>query len=254
MNLQQAFDLRGKTALITGAGTGLGLAMATCLAECGAHVVLCGRRENVLRQAAQNIGPNASLRVHDVTDTATAGKLVDAIVAERGALDILINNAGQHLKKSSLDVTMEEFDTLLTVHLKAGFALSQAAARHMGKRGDGSIVFIASMAALFGLPSTAAYTAAKSALAGLTRELAVEWSPDGIRVNAIAPGWIESEMMRGAMANDPQREQRILSRTPLRRFGQPEDVGWTAAWLCSPAARFITGSCVVVDGGVSVGF
>jgi gluconate 5-dehydrogenase len=254
MNLQQAFDLHGKTALITGGGTGLGLAMAACLAECGAQVVLCGRREAPLRDAAAKIGPRASVRVHDVTDTSRAGELVESIVRDHGALDILINNAGRHLKKKTVEVTMEEFDAVLAVHLNAGFALSQAAARHMGARGGGSILFIASMASLFGLPSTAAYTAAKSAVAGLTRGLAVDWSPEGVRVNAIAPGWIESDMMRGVMSNDPQREQKILSRTPLGRFGQPEDIGWAAAWLCSPAARFVTGSCVVVDGGVSIGF
>ena len=254
MNLKQAFDLGGKTALITGGGTGLGNAMARALSQCGARVVICGRREEMLKKAASELGPNAAYRVHDVTETDRANSLVESIEKEFGPLDILINNAGQHQKKDSVAVSPGEFADILAVHVKAGFALSQATARSMLSRHTGSIIFISSMTALFGLPSVAAYSAAKSAVTGLVRALAVEWSPSGLRVNAIAPGWIESDMMHAVMKSDPDRERKILNRTPLQRFGEQEDIGWAAAYLCSPAAKFVTGTCLVVDGGVSIGF
>ncbi len=254
MDLEQAFDLNGRTALITGGATGLGYAMAQALSACGARVVICGRREEELERAIAGLGSNASFRVHDVTQIQKADAFISELEETFGPLDILINNAGKHLKKPAVEINDAEFQGVLDVHLKAGFALSQAAARRMLPRSRGSILFIASMASIFGFPLVAAYTAAKSALSGLVRELAVEWSPSGVRVNAIAPGWIESEMMNAAMRGDPKRKEKILTRTAMGTFGQPEDVGWAAAYLCSPAAKFVTGTCLVVDGGVSIGF
>ncbi|HOV39571.1 MAG TPA: SDR family oxidoreductase [Spirochaetales bacterium] len=122
------------------------------------------------------------------------------------------------------------------------------------KAGEGSILYIASMASIFGIPYVIAYAAAKSGMLGIVRTLAVEYGPENIRVNAIAPGWIETEMSRKAMEGDLDRKQKILGRTPLNRFGSPEDVGWAAVYLCSPAGQFITGTCLTVDGGVSIGF
>ena len=124
----------------------------------------------------------------------------------------------------------------------------------MIERGGGSILFIASMTSLLGMPKVVAYSAAKSAIVGMVRAMASEWSPHGVRVNAIAPGWIETEMTRKAMDGDPQRKAKILSRTPMARFGQPADVGMAAVYLCSPAARFVTGVLLPIDGGASVGF
>jgi gluconate 5-dehydrogenase len=254
MNKDQALDLSGEVCLVTGGATGLGFAIAQALVHCGAQVVICGRRQSELETATEALGPSAQWRVHDVTRLAEADALIGDIEATVGALGVLVNNAGKLLKKPSVEVTDDEFQGVLDVHLGAGFALSRAAASRMLPRKKGSILFIASMASLFGLPNVIAYTAAKSALTGLVRGLAVEWSPHGLRVNGIAPGWIDSEMMRGAMRGDPQRERKILERTPLGRFGEAEDVGWAAAYLSSPAAKFITGTCLVVDGGASVGF
>src|SRR5262249_40584059 len=134
------------------------------------------------------------------------------------------------------------------------FALTRAAARGMIARKSGSILFTTSMAAIFGIPQVSAYTAAKSALGGLVKALATEFSPHGVRVNAIAPGWIDSPMLRGAMAGDPQRAQKVLGRTPMGKFGDAMDIGYAAVYLSSPAASFVTGIMLPVDGGVSIGF
>jgi NAD(P)-dependent dehydrogenase (short-subunit alcohol dehydrogenase family) len=249
------FRLDGKISLITGGGTGLGLAMAKCMADAGAKVVIVGRRENELRNAVESIGESAKFIVHDVTNVAAAADLARRagdIVG--GPINILVNNAGIHLKKWAVDTTDAEFAAVLSTHLTGAFALTRAVAPAMIEKKDGSILFITSMAAVFGIPQVAAYSAAKSACAGLVRALATEFSPHGVRVNAIAPGWIDSAMLRGAFAGDPARAQRVLSRTPLQRLGDPTDIGHAAVYLCSPAASFVTGVMLPVDGGVSIGF
>jgi NAD(P)-dependent dehydrogenase (short-subunit alcohol dehydrogenase family) len=167
---------------------------------------------------------------------------------------ILVNNAGIHLKRAAMQTTDEEFRSVMQTHVAGAFALARAAAPGMIQRKSGSILFIASMASIFGIPQVSAYSAAKSALMGLVHSLATEWSPQGVRVNAIAPGWIESDMMQAAFKGDPDRAKRILQRTPLGRFGEARDVGLAAVYLCSSAARFVTGTMLAVDGGVSIGF
>ncbi len=189
-----------------------------------------------------------------MTQHAQAPALLKDISATEGTVTILVNNAGVHLKKPAEDITVEEFSKVMDVHLLGAHALSRAAYPGMQQAGRGSIVYIASMASLIGLPQTLAYTAAKAGMVGMVRTLASEWSAHGIRVNAIAPGWIETAMMRKAVDNDPERKAKILGRTPMNCFGQPEDIGWAAAFLCSPAAKFITGTCLTVDGGASIGF
>lgn len=248
--MSSMFSLAGEQALITGGGTGLGLGIARCFVQAGAQVVLVGRREEPLRQAIAELGPAARYAVHDVTRRAQAGALLEQI----GPVSILVHNAGTHLKKPALETTSDEFDLLYQTHVLAAHALTRAAAPAMMARGHGSILFIASMAALFGIPQVAAYSAAKSALLGLTRTLATELSPRGVRVNAIAPGWIDSEMSRKALAGDPGRRDKILGRTPLGRLGETADIGWAAVYLCSPQAGFVTGAVLPVDGGVSIGF
>lgn len=252
--MMQKDDLTNDIALITGGATGIGLGIARALIESGARVVLCSRNEDVLQKAVENLGPQAAYRVHDVTDFGSSESLVDDIETAIGPVSILINNAGVHLKKPSLEVTTDEFRTVLDVHLLGAHALTVAVGKRMMLRQNGSIIFIASMTSLFGLPNVVAYAAAKAGYLGIVRTLASEWGARGIRVNAIAPGWIESVMMRKAVDSDPPRREKILSRTPLGRFGQPEDVGYAAAFLCSPRARFITGICLPVDGGAAIGF
>ncbi|MEW6238145.1 MAG: SDR family NAD(P)-dependent oxidoreductase [Candidatus Omnitrophota bacterium] len=247
------FRVDGEIALITGGGTGLGLAMAKCLAQAGAQVILAGRRESVLREAAREIGEKAYSATFDVA-AGDAHALIADLSARIGAPTILINNAGNHFKKPALEISPAEFASVTDTHVKGAFALTQAAAVGMLERGKGSILFIASMASLFGIPQVAAYSAAKSAIMGLVRSLAVEFSPRGVRVNAIAPGFIETEISRRAFDDDPQRLRKAMDRTPMGRRGLPEDIGFAALYLCSPAAKYVTGIVLPVDGGTSIGF
>lgn len=253
--ISDPFQLKNETALITGGGTGLGLAVAECMAHAGAKVVLVGRREAQLKEAAENIGPLAHYIVHDVTQLNSAGELLKRAGKLCGqSISILVNNAGIHLKKCVEETTAEDFQSVLTTHVCAAHALNRAAIPSMRESGKGVILMTASMTSLIGVPLVVAYSAAKSAYLGMVRGMASELSEDGIRVNAIAPGWIESPMLKQALDADPQRKQKILGRTPARCFGVPEDIGWAAVYLASPAARFITGVCLPVDGGASIGF
>jgi gluconate 5-dehydrogenase len=192
--------------------------------------------------------------VHDVTQLDAAGALVERVTREVGAPTCLVNNAGIHLKKPAIETTPEEFQKVLTTHVLGAHALTRAVAPGMIARKRGSILFTASMASLFGIPFVIAYTAAKTAMVGMVKGYATELSPHGVRVNAIAPGWIETEMSRKALEGDPARKARILGRTPLARLGAPDDVGWAAVYLASPAAKFVTGVILPVDGGASIGF
>ena len=248
------FDLENRIAVITGGATGIGLGIARAFVNSGARVVLCSRSEESLAQACQVLGSRAFYRRHDMTDPGASEPLILGIEEDIGPVSCLINNAGVHLKQPSDSVTRKEAQKVLDVHVLGAHELTAAAGRRMLLRGDGSIIFIASMTSLIGLPKVVAYSAAKSAYLGITRTLASEWGPAGVRVNAIAPGWIDSEMMRKALHDDPRRTRKILERTPLGAFGQPEDIGSAATFLCSPAARFITGVCLPVDGGASIGF
>jgi NAD(P)-dependent dehydrogenase (short-subunit alcohol dehydrogenase family) len=247
------FSCAGRRVLITGGGTGLGLAMAHCLHAAGATVVVNGRRAEVLDAAVAQIGSRGRALVGDVTAPGAADVLVRrAGDLAGGPITVLINNAGIHCKKPLAETSDDDFEGVLGTHVTAAFRLSRAAAA--GMRGDGAIIFMASMTSLIGMPRVVAYSAAKSAYLGMTRALASELAADGIRVNAIAPGWIESPMLRQALAGDPARQAKILARTPMGRFGDPDDIGTTAVWLCSPAARFITGTVIPVDGGAAIGF
>lgn len=250
----EAFSLRGETALITGGGTGIGLAMAKSMRAAGAKVVLAGRREAELAAAVKELGEGAAYVVHDVNKLDAASALVAQVEKAHGPISCLVNNAGQNLKKPAVDTTAEEFEAIMRTHIFGAHALVRAVAPGMIERKRGSILFTASMASIFGIPYVIAYTAAKSAMVGLVRGYAVELSPHGVRVNAIAPGWIETAMSRKAMEGDPARKNKIVSRTPMAKFGDPEDIGWAAVYLSSPAAKFVTGVMLPVDGGVSMGF
>ncbi|MCZ6775791.1 MAG: glucose 1-dehydrogenase [Ignavibacteria bacterium] len=249
-----AFSLEGENALITGGATGIGYGIAKAYSAAGAKVILAGRREDELKRAVSELGERSDYRVHDVTAFSQSASLINSIEDQHGSLTILVNNAGIHLKKPAVEVTEEEFLQVLNVHVLGAFSLSRNVATNMMRNEKGSILFIASMASLFGIPYVTAYSAAKSAYLGMVRALATEWSPKGIRINAIAPGWIETEMMRKAIESDPERKRKILGRTPMNKFGSVEDIGWAATYLSSPAAQFITGTCLSVDGGVSIGF
>lgn len=247
---QTPFSLKGETALITGGGSGLGLGIATCFAAAGARVVLVGRSEDALSAAASDIGEQARYLVHDITHLDQAGAL-----AERaGEISILVNNAGVHLKKPAVETSPDEFQQVMQTHVNASHALTRAFLPPMLEKKHGNILFTASMTSLIGMPAVIAYSAAKTALVGMTRALTAEVAKDGVRVNAIAPGWIESPMLDKALHGDEERRNKILGRTPMGRFGDPEDIGWAAVYLCSPAARFVSGVLLPVDGGASIGF
>lgn len=249
--MKDPFSLHGEIALITGGGTGLGLGIAECFVTAGARVVLVGRRTGVLEKAAKKLGAAATFESHDVTELDATEDLVARVNKRVGPVSILVNNAGVHLKKPAVETTPAEFNAVLQTHVVAAFSLSRAVLPGMIERKHGSILFTASMASFFGLPLIVAYSAAKSAYLGMVKTLASEVSRHGVRVNAIAPGWIESDMLRQALAGDAERTKKILGRTPMNRFGAAEDIGHAATFLCSPAARFITGVILPVDGGAS---
>lgn len=250
----EVFSLRGEHALITGGGTGIGLAIARAMHAAGARVVLIGRREAELAAAVKELGDGAAYHVHDITQFAAAAPLVERIARAHGPLTCLVNNAGMHLKKPAVETTPEEFQQVMNTHIFGAHALSRAVIPGMIERKHGNVIFIASMASLFGIPLVVAYAAAKSAMIGMIRTMATELSPHNVRVNAIAPGWIDTAMSRKAFAGDPNRKSKIISRTPMARLGEPEDVGWAAVYITSPAAKFVTGSILPVDGGVAMGF
>ncbi len=249
-----AFRLDGELALVTGGSSGIGLAISEALIEAGARVIITGRNEQNLQAAAMRLGPAATGIRHDLADLASIPPLVQRIEAEIGPMTILVNNAGQHLKKQAIRTSDEELARVLTTHLSGAYALTRECAARMVTRGQGSIIMIVSMAALFGIPLVSAYSAAKAGLLGLTRALATELSPRGVRVNAIAPGFIDTAMSRRALQTDEARLLKVLGRTPAGRLGEAADVGYAAVYLSSPAARFITGIVLPVDGGVSIGF
>lgn len=246
--------LEKRTALITGGGTGIGFAIAEAFLEAGASVAITGRRKDVLQAACSRLGPRSSWYQSDVGDTEAQSQSVAEVEAKVGVIDILVNNAGTHLKKSLFEMTDDDFSAVLRTNLSGLFALSREVGRRMAGRGKGSILNIASMAAVYGIPRVAAYSASKSAVVGLTRALAVELGTSGVRVNALSPGFIYTEMSARALDADPERKHRVLSRTPLGRMGSPAEVAAAAVFLCSDAASFITGINLCVDGGNSIGF
>ena len=249
------FRLDGEVALITGGATGLGFGIARSFVAAGAKVVIAGRREEELKKAVATLGTAASYVRHDVTEHGKAGELVVAATLAAGAPpSILINNAGIHLKKLAVETSPEEFLAVLNTHVIGAHALTRAVLPGMLERKHGSVIFIASMTSLFGIPKVVAYSAAKSAYLGMVRTLATEVSVENVRVNAIAPGWIDSDMTRKVMAGDPARREKIIGRTPMGKFGDAQDIGWAAVYLCSPAAKFVTGVVLPIDGGASIGF
>jgi gluconate 5-dehydrogenase len=254
--MQPIFSLKNKRALVTGGGTGLGKGIALALTEAGCRVLITGRRIEQLQQTQADIGAEkCEILQADILQSQDRDRVIHAAPdLLGGCIDILINNAGNHLKKPAKDTSDSEFELVMQTHINASFALARAVYPQMKKNGGGSIIMLASMASYMGLPNIVAYTTAKTAVVGVTRALSSEWAQDGIRINAIAPGWIESPMLRQALDQDAARKQRILDRTPMHRFGQPSDIGNAAVFLCSPAASFVTGVVLPVDGGASVGF
>jgi len=255
MSSESPFQLHGETALITGGGTGIGLGIARCMVKSGARVVLVGRRENELSKACGELGTSASFVTQDITRLDELRSLVDRSEKSAGSpISILVNNAGVHMKNWAAETSPEEFQAVFATHVFAAHALTRAVIPGMVTRGRGSILFMSSMAAFIGVPQVVAYAAAKSAYFGMVSTLSAELAAKGVRVNAIAPGWISSEMTRKALESDPDRKAKVMSRIQMGRMGEPEDIGWAAVYLCSPVARYVTGVTLPVDGGALVGF
>ena len=252
---ESAFSLTGKTAVVTGGASGLGLAITRCMSRSGAKVLVLGSRSDALgREALAGIAGDVHYRRYDVTDTKNAQAMADTLIAEHGVITTLVNNAGVHCKKPIEEMTVEDFTTVLNVHLVGSFALTKALVPHMKANGGGSVIFQASMTSFIGQPFVAGYSAAKAGILGMMRTLASECGPYGVRMNAIAPGWIDTPMFRQVTENDPPRLAKILGRIPINKTGDPEDIGLAAVFLASDASRYITGACLPVDGGGLIGF
>ena len=253
-NQLPVFSLEGKLALITGGGSGIGFHIAQCMIQAGAKVVITGRRESVLQEAIESLGTQATYFVNDITKLNTIPQLIADIENANGPIDILVNNAGINMKKHAVEVTDEDFDRIIQTNLHAVFSITRETGKRMVERKQGSIIMITSMAALYGIDRVVAYTASKSAVGGMVKALATEFSPYNVRINAVAPGFIETPMMLTAMNGDPARRDKAMDRTPMGIWGKPDDVGWAVVYLASPAAKFITGVSLPVDGGNSIGF
>ena len=251
---QEAFSLEGKTALITGGGTGIGLGIAKEFINAQAKVILTGRREDVLKNACEALGKNAYYVVSDLSILGAIPTLVTEIESKFGSIDILVNNAGIHLKKWAQETTDEEFLKIIQTNLLSVFALTREVAKGMLEKKSGSIILISSMAGLFGIDRVSAYGTSKTALIGLMNNLVTEYSRDNVRINCIAPGWITSDMFLNAINQDQERKQKITNRIALPDFGKPEDIGNAAVYLSSQAGRYVTGVVLPVDGGATVNF
>lgn len=254
MENQQGTPTDKKLAIVTGGGSGLGLAIAEKFAREGIQTVIVGRDEAKLNKAKADLGDNVFAMACDLNDLGSIPSLVSRIIERFGRIDILVNNAGINMKKEFTSVTDEEFQSVLTTNLCSVFAMSREVLKHMLPKGSGAIINISSMAAQYGLPYVIAYSASKTAIDGMTRAMAVELSPKGIRVNAIAPGFIYSAMTDKALNSDPERKAKVFGRTPMGHMGQPADIGEAAWYLASDAAKYVTGVVLPVDGGNSIGF
>lgn len=253
-SLHDAYGLDGKTALVTGGGTGLGKAIAQCLHASGARVIIAGRRQAVLEETCVDIGDRCTCTELDISDADALADFEKSLFERFGAIDILVNNAGNTVKKPFTESALSDLDAVLDVQVRGALELTRLVIRRQLPQAGGSIIFTSSMAAFIGQRDTLGYSVAKSALGGAVRGLTAEFADRGIRINAVAPGWIDTDLFRHATQGDPDRLARIHGRIPMGRLGHPDEIGWACAFLASPAARYITGQVLLVDGGGSIGF
>jgi 2-deoxy-D-gluconate 3-dehydrogenase len=253
MNL---FDLKGKVALVTGGNGGIGLAMAQGIASCGASIAIAGRDEAKAGSALaslRELGVSCVFIAGDVTKKAACQKLVADTVSEFGRLDILVNNAGTSIRKMPQEYSEDEWRHVLDTNLTSAFFCSQASYDPMKRHGGGKMINIGSMMSLFGAPYATPYASSKGGIVQMTRALATAWAKDNIQVNAVLPGWIDTDLTRRAREQVPGLHERVQDRTPAGRWGTPPDMSGIAAFLASPASDFVTGAAIPVDGGYSIG-
>ena len=250
-----AFDLRGRVAVVTGGNGGIGLGMARGLAAAGAAVVVAGRNRDKSRKAVaelEALGARALAVDVDVTDEASVAGLIRRTVEAFGRLDVLVNNAGTNIRKQPEEYTTAEWRLVLDTNLTSAFLASRAAYPVMKAQGGGKIINIGSMMSIFGASFTAAYAASKGGIVQLTRALATAWARDHIQVNAVLPGWIDTDLTARAREQVPGLHDNVLRRTPAKRWGVPDDLAGIAAFLGSAASDFLTGTAIPVDGGYSI--
>lgn len=249
----ESFALDGRMALVTGGNGGIGLAMAQGLQKAGARIVITGRdvAKGAAALAALRQGEAHFIRA-DLSDAGRCASLVAEAGAKLGGLDILVNNAGITARKRPEQLSLAEWDLVLRTNLTSAFACSQAAHPLMKARGGGKVITIGSMLSIFGAPFAAAYAASKGGIVQLTRSLAAAWAEDGIQVNAVLPGWIDTDMGASARAQVEGLDERVVARTPAKRWGRAADFEGIAVFLASSASDFITGAAIPVDGGYSI--
>ena len=248
------FSLAGKRAVITGGGSGLGFGIAKAYIEAGATVTIIGKNLQKLIQAKAALGESCEYVQFDVTHLSKIPALVNDIESKTGPVNILVNCAGVHLKKKSLETSDSDFLEILNVHLLSVFALTREFVKGMASRKEGCVIFISSMSAVMGMKEVVAYSTGKTAIIGMMRSMVAELATDNIRINTIAPGWIDTPMLHKAIDQDEPRKQKILSRIPNNSFGAPEDIGHAALYLASDESKYVNGVFLPVDGGASGGF
>ena len=249
------FDLSGRVAVVTGGNGGIGLGMAEGLAAAGASVVLAGRNATKGAAAAKQIadaGGKAAFAEVDVTSEASCRALIDNAAERHGRLDILVNNAGTNIRKVPDILKLEEWHAVMDTNLTSAFVCSHAAYPHMKKAGRGKIINIGSMMSIFAAPFSPAYAASKGGIVQFARACATAWAKDNIQVNSILPGWIDTDLTKGARREVEGLHERVLARTPAARWGNPMDFAGIAVFLAGPASDFVTGTAIPVDGGYSV--
>ena len=253
--MNKMFDLTGRVALVTGGNGGIGLGMATGLAKAGATVMVAGRnaaKNDAAVEGLRALGAKAESIAVDVTDPASITAMVEETAKRLGRLDILVNNAGTNIRNRPETYKLEDWHTIINTNLTSGMLASQAAYPYLKAHGCGRVINNGSMLSIFGLPLHVAYGASKGGVVQMTKSTAVAWAADGITVNVILPGWIDTDLTRKARQDMAGLNDNVLARTPSKRWGAPGDFEGVAAFLASDAAAFITGVAIPVDGGSSV--
>ena len=253
--MSKMFDLTGRVALVTGGNGGIGLGMATGLAKAGATVMIAGRngaKNEAAVAGLRALGAKAESIAVDVTDPASITAMVEETAKRCGRLDILVNNAGTNIRNRPETYKLEDWHTIINTNLTSGMLASQAAYPYLKAHGCGRVINNGSMLSIFGLPLHVAYGASKGGVVQMTKSTAAAWAADGITVNVILPGWIDTDLTRKARQDMAGLNDNVLARTPSKRWGEPGDFEGIAAFLASDAAAFITGVAIPVDGGYSV--